>query len=136
MEIDKIRFPFELVKIIEQIANSHFVAIDLEFTGLAGRKYKRGGTSLQEYYKETKGAAEAYQIMQFGMTIVTEDLERGVYVLRPYNFNINPVPMRFTKIERIWSLQSGGMNRPGPPVVKVTDSFSCRISDETQLRLR
>lgn len=108
MEIDKNRFPFEVVKIIEQIAECHFIAIDLEFTGLANRRYKPGGLSLQEFYEDTKAAAEAYQILQFGMTIVTEDVERGAYVLRPYNFNINPVPMKSTKIERIWSFQSGG----------------------------
>lgn len=110
MEIDRNRFSFELGKIIEHIADASFVAIDLEFTGLAGRRNRPDRLSLQEYYEDTKAAAERYQILQFGMTIVTEDLEHGRYVLRPYNFFINPVPMRFTKIERIWSFQSGGMS--------------------------
>ncbi|KAL9621882.1 MAG: hypothetical protein Q9160_003703 [Pyrenula sp. 1 TL-2023] len=109
MEVGRNQFPFELGRIIEQIADASFVAIDLEFTGLASRRNKPDRLSLQEYYEDTKAAAERYQILQFGMTLVTEDVERGTYVLRPYNFFINPVPMRFTKIERIWSFQSGAV---------------------------
>jgi len=77
MDISRSRFPFELVSIIQLIASSHFVAFDLEFSGIAG--WRRGGKkpTLQEVYEDVKGAAEQYQILQVGLTVVQEDLIAG-----------------------------------------------------------
>ena len=77
MDISRSRFPFELVSIIQLIATSHFVAFDLEFSGIAGRR--RGGKkpTLQEVYEDVKGAAEQYQVLQVGLTVVQEDLIAG-----------------------------------------------------------
>ncbi|KAL9112622.1 MAG: hypothetical protein Q9227_003193 [Pyrenula ochraceoflavens] len=110
MDVSKWAFPTELVNIIQQIADSHFVAFDLEFTGIAGRSFQSGGKDLQQVYSEVRDAANRYQVLQFGMTIATEDWDRGVYILKTYNFYIDPVPARYNlKLERIWSFQSGAV---------------------------
>jgi CAF1 family ribonuclease len=77
MDISRSRFPFELVSIIQLIANSHFVAFDLEFSGIAGRRRDRKKPTLQEVYEDVKGAAEQYQVLQVGLTVVQEDLVAG-----------------------------------------------------------
>ena len=77
MDISRSRFPFELVSIIQLIASSHFVAFDLEFSGIAGRRRGRKKPTLQEVYEDVKGAAEQYQVLQVGLTVVQEDLIAG-----------------------------------------------------------
>jgi poly(A)-specific ribonuclease len=81
MEITNSRFSSELVNIIQLIAGSHFVAFDLEFSGIAPRR-KRGSTSnkldFQELYDDTKSAAEKYQVLQVGLTIVEENTQQGM----------------------------------------------------------
>jgi hypothetical protein len=77
MNISRSHFPLELVKIIQLIADSHFVAVDLEFSGIAGRRKDRKKPTLQEVYEEVKDAAEKYQVLQVGLTVVHEDLVTG-----------------------------------------------------------
>ena len=110
MDITHARFPLELLKIIQEVSESHFIAFDLEFSGVAGRRPNgTGKLSLQEYYEDVKAAAEKYQILQVGLTIVKEDLKRGRYVTRPYNFNISPLTsLRERYFGRTWSYHSGG----------------------------
>lgn len=38
-------------------------------------------------------------------------MQLGVYVVRPYNFFLNPVPDEKLNVERIISYQSGGKHR-------------------------
>lgn len=69
-----------------------------------------GKPSLQQRYLETKEAAERYQILQFGLTCVIQDVENAKYILKPYNFDLNPViEERGLDIERIFSFQSGAV---------------------------
>ena len=82
MDISRNRFPFELVKIMTIIADSHFIAFDCEFSGVASHRKPRTGAgrkklTLQELYDDLKAAAEKYQILQVGLTVVQEDLENG-----------------------------------------------------------
>ena len=77
MDISRSRFPLELVKIIQLIADSHFVALDLEFSGIPGRRKDRRKPTLQEVYEDVKEAAEQYQVLQVGLTVVHEDLLTG-----------------------------------------------------------
>ena len=77
MNISRSRFPLELVKIIQLIADSHFIAFDLEFSGISGRRNGREKPSLQEVYEDVKEAAERYQVLQVGLTVVHEDLNTG-----------------------------------------------------------
>ena len=82
MDVQKSQFAQELVRIIEHVADSHFVAFDLEFSGVAGRRKplpggKRDKLTLQEMYDDVKEAAEKYQILQVGLTVVKEEQNAG-----------------------------------------------------------
>lgn len=84
MEISSREFSSELVKIIQLIADSHFVALDLEFSGISSRRARGGRNrlSLQQVYEEVQEAAKLYQVLQVGLTIVEEDAQKGNYVDR------------------------------------------------------
>jgi len=77
MEVQRSRFHIELVKIIQEVADSHFIAFDLEFSGVADRRRDGGKLTLQQLYEDNKEAAEKYQILQVGLTIVKEDEKKG-----------------------------------------------------------
>jgi poly(A)-specific ribonuclease len=80
MEVPSHKFSSELVGILQLIADSHFVALDLEFSGISSRRTRSGRSrlSLQEVYAETREAANQYQILQMGLTIVEEDAQKGI----------------------------------------------------------
>lgn len=114
MEVDKFSFYPLLPDILTDISEAHFVAIDLELSGVPSKQIGGGGgtgkPTLQQRYLETKEAAERYQILQIGLTCVKQDLEGGKYVLKPYNFDLNPlIEQRGLDIERIFSFQSGAV---------------------------
>jgi poly(A)-specific ribonuclease len=81
MDISNRQFPSELVKILQLIADSHFVALDLEFSGISSRRARGGRSrlSLQQVYEEVKEAAKQYQVLQVGLTVVEEDIQKGTY---------------------------------------------------------
>jgi poly(A)-specific ribonuclease len=88
MDIQKSQFPQEILSIIQHVADSHFIAFDLEFSGVAGRRKvppggKRDKLTLQELYEDVKEAAEKYQILQVGLTIVQEDQDKGKKLIPP-----------------------------------------------------
>lgn len=108
MDINNVSFGPMLLGIIEQISTSHFVAFDIEMSGIASKPAaNRGKQSLQERYLEIKEAAEKYAIIQIGITCVEE--YDGVYVLRPYNFHLNPIIGEDLEIERIWCNQDSAI---------------------------
>ncbi|KAF2808790.1 CAF1-domain-containing protein [Mytilinidion resinicola] len=110
MEIDRISFPHHLLGVLTAISESHFVSIDLEFSGIGTRPSKSRKQTLEERYKETKEAAEKFQILQIGITCVKQDYHDEHYVIRPYNFNISPLlddPLDQWGLERNFSFQSG-----------------------------
>lgn len=110
MDVSANRFPYEAIKIAQEIVDAHFVAFDFEMSGVAGRRGDRGKPSLQDYYQEIAEAAKRYQILQVGLTIVKEDLKKGRYVARPYNFNLSPLPaIKERSLTRDWSSNSGGL---------------------------
>ncbi|KAK4691111.1 poly(A)-specific ribonuclease, partial [Lecanoromycetidae sp. Uapishka_2] len=118
MEVNGIGFQSQLPSILGAIAQSRFVAFDLELSGIPGRqtgqarapgRSQDGKQTLQERYEDTRKAAERYQIIQLGLTCVEENLERGVYVARPYNFFLNPVPGGRLDVERDFTYQSGAV---------------------------
>ncbi|KAL8832616.1 MAG: hypothetical protein Q9170_004816 [Blastenia crenularia] len=119
MDVTRQTFHNLLPALIAAIADAHFVAIDLELSGIPGQQINRprpygehggGKPSLQQRYEETKKAAEKYQVLQLGITCVWENRDRGVYVVRPYNFFLNPVPDERLNVERIFSYQSGAVD--------------------------
>lgn len=112
MDISGHSFSSEAIKIIQHIANSRFIAFDFEFSGVASRRHGGGSgrLNLQEYYGDLRSAAQIYQILQVGLTVVTEDTETGRYVVRPYNFNLNPLPaFKESVFKRTWSYNSGAV---------------------------
>ena len=89
MDISSINFQNQLPYILEAIATAHFVALDLELSGIPGQQPNRwkaeaehsgGKPTLQQRYEETKIAAERYQVLQCGITCVREDKERGDFL--------------------------------------------------------
>lgn len=119
MDVTNTTFYPLLLEILTDVSNSHFVAFDLELSGVPSKQSafaaqkpgaRPGKPTLQQRYTETKEAAERYQILQIGLTCVQQDAESGKYVCLPYNFNLNPVVQeRGLDIERIFSFQSGAV---------------------------
>lgn len=114
MEVDKFSFYPLLVDILTDISEAHFVAIDLELSGVPSKQSSSGNgagkPTLQQRYLETKEVAERYQILQVGLTCVTQDVEGSKYILKPYNFDLNPlIEQRGLDVERIFSFQSSAV---------------------------
>ncbi|KAF2497798.1 CAF1-domain-containing protein [Lophium mytilinum] len=110
MEIDRTSFPHHLLGVLNAISESHFVSIDLEFSGICAKPPKSRKHTLEERYQETKEAAEKFQILQVGITCVQQDYHDETYVLRPYNFNISPLlddQLDQWGLERNFAFQSG-----------------------------
>lgn len=141
MDVNKISFYPLLIDIITDISKAHFVAIDLELSGVPSKaSWGEGKPTLQQRYTEVKEAAEKYQILQIGLTCVEQDVANEKYILKPYNFDLSPViNQRGLDIERIFSFQSGAaefllgvgfdMNRPfsmGVPYLSREESVEAR----------
>ena len=84
MDITKQSIHFLLPRLLNALAECHFIALDLELSGIALRqtsgrtsKSSAGKQTLQQRYEEVKEAAERYQILQIGLTLATEDVEAG-----------------------------------------------------------
>ena len=86
MDVNAQTFHDQLPPLIAAIADAHFVAFDLEFSGIPGHQINKprsrgnkswGKPSLQQRYEETKKAAETYQVLQLGITCVGENRDRG-----------------------------------------------------------
>ena len=114
MEVDNISFYPLLLDILHDLSEAHFVAFDLELSGVPSKGIRsddgQGRPTLQQRYLETKEAAERYQILQIGLTCVQQDVENKKYILKPYNFELSPViNEKGLDIERIFSFQSGAV---------------------------
>ena len=88
MEVNNTSFQWQLPRMLRAISTAHFVAIDLEFSGIQSKAIHRpepleGGNgrkqTLQQRYEEVKEAAERYQVLQIGLTCVEEDKEKGMF---------------------------------------------------------
>ncbi|KAF1344607.1 ribonuclease H-like domain-containing protein [Delphinella strobiligena] len=111
MDIDKTAFPARLLDILTAIAEANFVSFDLELSGVPVKQPGDAGKpSLQDRYLETKEAAEKFQILQIGITCVKEEDDRGVYMCRPFNFNLSPiVEEKRLDVDRTFSFHSGAV---------------------------
>ena len=138
MDINKSSFQSQLPVLLNAISTAHFVALDLELSGIHKQPHRANPTrlgapgkqTLQQRYTETKEAAERYQVLQIGITCVEQDhvkgtgsqsscsqpssghaclRDQGQYTVRPFNFNLSPLIAEKLDIERIFSFQSGGM---------------------------
>ncbi|KAK6437382.1 hypothetical protein LTR95_006416 [Oleoguttula sp. CCFEE 5521] len=121
MDVNKTSFYPLILDILADISESHFVALDLELSGVpvkqTGAKRRVGRATLQERYIEVKEAAEKYTILQIGLTCVTEDVGTGKYICKPYNFELTPlVDVPGLDLERDFAFQSSAvefLNRVG-----------------------
>jgi hypothetical protein len=77
MDLTATNFAYSLPLVLNEIASSCFVAMDLEMSGIPLSAKFQGAKSLQKHYQEIKAAAEKYQILQVGLTICREDKETG-----------------------------------------------------------
>lgn len=114
MEITASSFYHLLPEILSRLSDCCFVALDLEFSGVPISPRKSNEIqSLQERYEELKQCAEKYQVLQVGLTIGHEDVEKGQYILRPYNLYLNPIVDSGLGLQRDFTLQSnGGWSKP------------------------
>lgn len=112
MDIPKDRFAYEALRLLYDIADSHFIAFDFEFSGIAERNRDRAGKpTLQERYEETRQSVHEYQPLQIGLTIAKSDEKNGRYILEPYNFDLSPLPLlRERQFTRKWSMNSGAVS--------------------------
>ncbi len=86
MDINLSNFHARLPSLLRAVSDAHFIAIDLELSGIPGHQIHKprvggnqtgGKATLQERYEDTKKAAEKYQVLQLGMTCVEEHKDRG-----------------------------------------------------------
>ena len=85
MDVSRKSFQWQLPRILRALANTHFVSMDLELSGIQSKPKRKSRTtgdingkqSLQQRYEEAKEAAEKYQVLQVGLTCVSEDQENG-----------------------------------------------------------
>lgn len=86
MDIDKNQFGIEAVRLLQTIADSHFIAFDFEFSGIAERNRDRvSKATLEERYDETRASVQEYQPLQIGLTVVKFDDEKCEFdVLHSY----------------------------------------------------
>ena len=85
MDVNQAQFRKKLLPILKDIAASTFVTFDLEMSGIStrprfsnnDRSQDVGKPSLQKQYEEMKSAAETFTILQFGLTCVSEDRDKG-----------------------------------------------------------
>lgn len=115
MEVQKNNYFDTLPTILKRISKAHFIAFDLELSGIperGNRSHRQGKATLQERYTELKAAAEKYQVLQVGLTIVEEDTENNRYLIRPFNFNLSPLieNERDINVERDFTYSSSAVN--------------------------
>ncbi|RDW59480.1 hypothetical protein BP6252_12567 [Coleophoma cylindrospora] len=100
MDVDRSNFTKHLLPLLKQISRASFVTFDLEMSGINARPKHiatpadgrdPGKPTLQQQYQETKEAAETFQVLQLGITLLEEDHEREMYIARPYNFHLSPL---------------------------------------------
>ncbi|TVY60758.1 Uncharacterized protein LSUE1_G008322 [Lachnellula suecica] len=99
MEVTQTDFRGQLLPILKQIARAKIITFDLEMSGITtrprygpgDRSQDIGKPSLQQQYEEMRSAASLYQIVQLGITCVEEEVDKGFYLARPYNFYLNPL---------------------------------------------
>lgn len=89
MEINQDHFRQQLLPVLRSIAKATFVSFDLEMSGIStrpkfsagDRSHDVGKPSLQKQYDDMRNAAETFQVLQFGITCVEEDRDKGKLAL-------------------------------------------------------
>jgi len=93
MEVDQEHFRKELLPILKEIARAKIITFDLEMSGIyirptnSSNRIDAGKGSLQQMYDEMLAAAETFQVLQFGITCIEEDREKGISVTTNIKFS-------------------------------------------------
>lgn len=91
MEVNKNNFYQELANILEAISYSDAVCIDLEMSGIStSTGEEKVKMSLGDVYAKAKAAAEAFTILQLGITCVSWDDQVSGYETTTYNIPLAP----------------------------------------------
>ncbi|RKF83476.1 Poly-specific ribonuclease PARN [Golovinomyces cichoracearum] len=149
MEICQTLFYKRLFDILKNISNASFVTIDLEMSGIPTRsRFSPGSRSqnatkptLQQQYDDVRSAAETFQILQVGLTLVEEVREKDFYIARPYNFDLSPLSYRGNDIglQRTFSFSSSAcdfLQKNSFDIGKVFRTGVPYLSREEESRLR
>ena len=147
MDINHRDFQSHFPTILQTILLSRFISMDLELSGIPSRHSNQSSArpsdyrkqTLQQRYAETKAAAEKYQVFQLGLTCVEEDLKRGCYVLRTYNFNLQPVPDQSLHVGRDITIQSSALDFLRRQGFRIEDSVYAGVpylSREEEIKAR
>ena len=129
MDVNRAGWPYALHPMLAALSHAHFVALDLELSGISLKStgVVEDGSSrmqtLQQRYEDMKEAAEKYQILQVGLTLVREDVDdRAGYIAQPYNMYLSPIIQEHLGIDRDFAFCSAsasflidhGFNIEGP----------------------
>lgn len=131
MEVHRGNFSERLPTILKRIADSDFIAFDLELSGIPNQRRRQtrntsSKATLQQRYAEIKDAAEKYQILQVGLTCVEQDPENGRYLVRPMNFHLSPL-MPEEMGERDFTFSSGAVGFLLNNAYRIQDPFEIGI---------
>uniref|UniRef100_A0A0B6ZFZ7 Poly(A)-specific ribonuclease PARN n=1 Tax=Arion vulgaris TaxID=1028688 RepID=A0A0B6ZFZ7_9EUPU len=112
MEVTKHTFNEQLERIIEDINESDFIAIDGEFTGLDATN--SGHTSPfdtpEERYSKITQECSDFLLIQFGLCTFKVDEEKQRYEAKPYNFYVFPTPLSRHSPDRRFLCQSSSID--------------------------
>ena len=78
MEINKSNFMSLMQPWLHLLSTSCFVSIDLELSGIPAKvsnDSSKQEQTLEQRYEEAKLAAEKYQVLQVGFTVMQEDVD-------------------------------------------------------------
>lgn len=73
MDINQNNFWSTLPVVLKAIAEATFVAVDLEMTGIKSKQITSlsvSSSSMEQVYHQAKNSAEAFQIIQIGLTCI------------------------------------------------------------------
>ncbi|KAI9726640.1 MAG: hypothetical protein M1828_001007 [Chrysothrix sp. TS-e1954] len=112
MEVNRDTFSSVLPTILKRIADSSFVVLDLELSGIPHRTgwSLKDKPTLQQRYAELREAAGKYHILQVGLTCVEADVDNQQYLIRPFNINLTPLVLEDVNLERDFTFSTGAVD--------------------------
>lgn len=92
MEVNKSTWKELRPKILQDIKNSEFVALDTELTGLHFKSLRihLECLDLDKYYESHKISCEHFVITQIGLSCFIQDKIENKWICKPYNIYISP----------------------------------------------
>ncbi|TQN73348.1 Poly(A)-specific ribonuclease PARN [Colletotrichum shisoi] len=91
MEVTTENFWRQLPRILLSIANSQFVAIDLEMTGIADKNSEErlGNPTKQQIYEIARKIASTFNVFELGITCIISKPD-GAYTTESFSFTVSP----------------------------------------------